>query len=200
MKFEISPVEWQLCSLAVLAVIVLGALLTDVRSRRIPNELVVLALGAGFFSHMVGPVDGSGGLLSNQPGALGVQGAFLGALTGFAIFLPLYVLRAMGAGDVKLMAGIGSFAGPAGALNLVLFIFIMGGMLALVRMCWTGSTRRVLGNVIPMVLAATDVNGRSQIRPPPRSVDGMPYAVAMAAGLLTYGAWLWLGGSPPFRF
>lgn len=199
MKLEVSPAAWQLWSLAALALVVLMASLIDLRQRRIPNKLVLAALCAGLLVHLVGPTNDGGGLFSYWPGALGAKGALLGALTGLAIFLPLYALRAMGAGDVKLMAGIGSFAGPADTLNLVLFIFAMGGVLAVGRMLWTGSARRVMGNL--MLLFVPIFHGGPRVfDPATQSVDRMPYTLAIAAGLLAYGGWLWLGGSAPFRF
>lgn len=199
MKFEVSPGVWQFWSLAILLLAMLGALLNDLRWRRIPNGLVLAVLGAGLLSHVIGPSGNGGGLFSGAPGALGIRGAMLGALTGLSLFLPLYGLRAMGAGDVKLMAAIGSFSGPADAVNLALFILCMGGVLALARMLVTGSTRRVLVNV-QLVLLPVFHGGPRAFDPATQSADRMPYALAMAAGLVAYGAWLWLGGSPLFRF
>lgn len=199
MKFEVSPATWQLWSLAVLALLMAAALLADLRQHRIPNKLVLAILGAGLLTHLVGPSNDGGGLFSYWPSALGAQGALLGALTGLALFLPLYALRAMGAGDVKLMAGIGSFAGPADTLSLTLFILAMGGLLALARMLWAGTTRRVLSNLMLMFMPVLH-GGPRAFDPATQSADRMPYALAMAAGLLAYGAWRWLGGPPLFRF
>lgn len=199
MKFDVSPVVWQSWSLAVLAFIMLVALVTDLRQRRIPNQLVLMTVGIGLLVNLLGPADTGDGLFSYSPGALGAKGALFGALTGLALFLPLYALSAMGAGDVKLMAGIGSFAGPADTLSLALFILVMGGVLAVLRMLWTGSTRRVWGNVTLILLPALH-GGTRGFDPATQSADRMPYALAMAAGLLAYGVWRWFGGPSPFHF
>jgi len=196
-KFEISPGVWQFGGLSLLSLVVLWSLRTDLSSRRIPNKLVVFALCAGVLTHLVGPA--GNGLLSNAPGNLGVQAAMLGALTGLLLFLPLYTLRAMGAGDVKLTAAIGAFTGPADMVNVALFILLMGGALALVRMLWAGSSRRVLLN-LQLMLLPVFAGGQRRFDPATQSADRMPFAVAIAAGLLAYGAWLWLWGSPPLRF
>lgn len=199
MKFDVSPATWQLWSLMLLALLITAALVADLRRHRIPNRLVLLALGGGLLTHLAGPVNDGGGLFGYWPGALGAQGALLGALTALALFLPLYALHAMGAGDVKLMVGIGSFAGPADALNLTLFILAMGGVVALVRMLWAGTTRRVLSNLMLMFMPVFH-GGPRAFDPATQSADRIPYALAMAAGLLAYGAWRWLGGPPLFRF
>lgn len=199
MKFDVSPGAWQFWSLTALALIMLAALVTDVRQRRIPNKLIFLALCAGLFTHVLGPANDADGLLSHRPGALGAKAALAGALTGLALFLPLFALRAMGAGDVKLMAGIGSFAGPADTLSIALFILVMGGVLAVARMLWSGTTRHVMANVM-LTLSPVLHGGPRLFNPAKHSVDRMPYALAMVTGLLAYGIWLWLGGSPLFRF
>jgi len=198
MMFDVSPAAWQIGALLTLAMLLGAALIADLRQRRIPNRLVLLVLGAGCLVHVVGPVNDAAGLFSYWPGSLGAQGALLGALSGLALFLPLYALRATGAGDVKLMAGIGSFAGPVDTLNLTLFIFAMGGLLALLRMLWTGTLRRGLGNVMLMLLPMMG-GGPGLFDPATHSVDRMPYVLAMVTGLLAYGAWIVASGAPLIR-
>ena len=197
----VSPERWQLAGMVFLAVVLAWAIVTDVRQRRIPNLLVLVALGLGLMLNLIGPqtFERSGGLLSQTPGALGAMGAALGALTAFALFLPLYLLRATGAGDVKLMAGIGSFVGAASAVNLVLFVLVCGGVLSIVRMLWAGSTRRVMANV-GAVLGGVWLGAGGHFDPATQSADRMPYALAIAAGVLAYGAWIFSGLRPILDF
>lgn len=162
------------------------------RSRRIPNVLVLLVLGAGMALNGLGPENGRGGLFSQFPGALGVSSAVLGALTGLALFLPLYALRAMGAGDVKLMAALGSFTGSLEAISLALCILVAGGVLAVLRMLWAGSSRLVWSNVRLVLGGGT----ARTFDPATQSAERMPYALAFAGGLLAYGYWRLSGGAP----
>src|ERR1041385_149953 len=85
--------------IAVVLVLALVAAIWDLRTRRIPNWLVLTGLIAGF---------GLNGVLS---GLAGLEAALIGMLTGFGIYLALYLLHAMGAGDVKFMAAVGSLVG-----------------------------------------------------------------------------------------
>ena len=201
MQFNIVPEAWQAISLTTLALLVLTALVFDLRQRRIPNMLVLLMLGVGLLFNLIGPqtwLQGVG-LFTNYPGALGVRGAVLGAFAGLATFLPLYLLRAMGAGDVKLMAGIGSFVGPATAIDVALFILVTGGVLAVVRMVWVRKTQLVLFNVVT-ALGQWVPGSVARFDPATQSADRMPYGVAMAVGLLAYGAWIFSGHNPIVNF
>lgn len=201
MRFNLSPDAWQLASLSMLALGMLIALVSDIRDRRIPNPLVLLALGAGVFFNLAGPQTAAyhAGLFTLTPGALGVWGAVLGALAGLALFLPLYLVHATGAGDVKLMAGIGSFTGAGAALNITLFILLAGGVLALARMLWAGNSRRVMANVAT-ALGQMRPGSAGSFDIATHSADRMPYGVAMAAGLLAYGAWIFSGRQPIVMF
>ncbi|NMM20020.1 MAG: prepilin peptidase [Rhodoferax sp.] len=198
MSLDLTPATWQLWCFAVLSLAMVIAVEADTRERRIPNVLVLLMLCAGVALNVLGPDNGRAGLFSYFPGALGAGGALLGVLAGLVAFLPLYWLRAMGAGDVKLMAALGSFVGPMEVLNLALCILVAGGVLAVLRMLWTGKSRLVLSNVR---LALGSLRGSAQrFDPATQSADRMPYALAIASGLLSYGYWRLGGGAPIISF
>lgn len=201
MQFNFAPEAWQAMGLTALVLLVLAALVFDLRQRRIPNTLVLLALVGGLFINFIGPQIWlrGGGLLTAYPSALGIKGALLGALTGLAVYLPFYLLRAMGAGDVKLMAGIGSFVGPAAAIDVALFILVTGGVLAVVRMVWLRKTQLVLFNVVA-AMGQWVPGSVARFDAATQSADRMPYGVAMAGGLLAYGAWIFSGHAPLLNF
>ena len=108
----------------VLLILVLAAAIYDVRYRRIPNWLtaagVVIGVGLNTFLTLDGVERWSGLLLSVE-----------GMLAGFFAYLLLYLIRAMGAGDVKLMAAIGSIVGPRDWFGIFLITAILGGVMAL---------------------------------------------------------------------
>lgn len=201
MWFKLAPDAWQSMGLTALALLVLAAAVFDLRQRRIPNTLVLLALAGGLLINLIGPhiwLRGSG-LLTLYPSALGIKGALLGALTGLAVFLPFYLMRAMGAGDVKLMAGIGAFVGPAAAIDVALFILVTGGVMAAVRMVWVRKTQQALFNVVT-ALGQLVPGTTARFDPVTQSADRMPYALAMAGGLLAYGVWIFSGHAPLVNF
>jgi len=200
MHFEITPAIWRQACFLVLALLLFVAVLIDLRERRIPNSLVLVALTTGILFNVLGPqgpVNG-GGLFTARPGALGFTGALFGALAGLAVFLPFYALRIMGAGDVKLMAGIGSWVGAAGVLNLALFVLAMGGLLAIVTMVWSRRTQQVIFNV-SMVLGQMWPGSAARFDPS-QTAYRMPYTVAIAGGMLAYWFWLQAGGRALIQF
>jgi prepilin peptidase CpaA len=102
----------------VLLSVVVAAGIYDLRVRRIPNWLNLsgLILGLGF---------------NAMPGQNGVTKSLVGLACALAIYIPLYLIRGMGAGDVKLMAAVGSIAGPANWLGIFIVTAILGGIAAL---------------------------------------------------------------------
>lgn len=194
MAFDLTPATWQAWCLAILALTMAMAVESDLRRQRIPNGLVVSMLLAGVVLHAIGPDNGGEGILSYFPGALGVRTSLLGALVGLGLLLPLYLLRAMGAGDVKLLAALGAFAGPVEIVSLALVIFVAGGLLAIARLVWTRKLRFVLGNVALILVSLG--SGERAFDPASQSGGRMPYGMAFAGGLFAYGYWRLHGGPP----
>ncbi len=95
---------------------------SDVATRRIPNQLTVLAAIGGL----------SWGLMAG--GLTGLGQALVGGAVGFGLMLVFYLVGAVGAGDVKALGALGCFLAPWTALSLFVLTALAGGVLALVRM------------------------------------------------------------------
>lgn len=173
--------------LSVLCLLLAVAVLSDIRQRRIPNRLVLIGALAGIGCNSVLP-EGYG-FASALPGALGVQGALGGFAIGLVLMLPLYVLRAMGAGDVKLMAMVGAFLGTHAVIRVVLATFIVGGVLTLAAALRNRSLIPLLNNVHTMLLSSffkLALHEMPAVDAPPVSAGRMPYGLAIAAGTMIY--------------
>ena len=125
----------------VLALVVVIAAVYDVRYRRIPNWLtlsgVLLGLGLNWW-------------VGSQLGAdagFGVLRALKGLGLAFVIYFPLYILRGMGAGDVKLMSAVGAIAGAANWFGIFILTNILGGIVAVCLLLSKGRLRNSLGNL-----------------------------------------------------
>ena len=170
-------------TLSALAALVLTAVVCDLRSRRIPNALVASGMLLGLLIQTVAPL--GGGLFSQPAGALGFGPALLGGLAGLGLFLPLYAMRGMGAGDVKLLAMVGVWLGAHSVLYVALWTMVAGGVLALATALWTGVLRQVLANIRVMLLNSmvrAQLGIGYGLEPPARATGRLPYAVAIACG------------------
>ena len=168
------------------------ALWHDVRSRRIPNWLIVAGTMAAFLLHALMP-PGSG-LFSAPVGSLGLLFSISGFAVGLLLLLPFYALRTLGAGDVKLMAVVGAFIGPFGVMGATLLTMLAGGVLALVVAFGSGQLLQVIVNVQQILHSALAVRRIDQ----PAVVTGkLAYAIAIACGT---GGQLILAGATEWRF
>lgn len=126
------------------AAVVITAGYYDIRFRRIPNWLVLPALLVGFlFNAVIGFIDQSGTYVY---GLAGLKHAALGFGVALLIYFPLYLLRGMGAGDVKLMAALGALMGWQYWVVVFVLTSAVGLVLALVLMLTRGRFRQTLSN------------------------------------------------------
>jgi len=153
-----------------LLLLVTAAAITDLASRRIPNRLLLCGLAAALVLHAISPAPGQA-----------LLAGFGGFLTGFLMFLPFYLVRGMAAGDVKMMATIGAFTGPAVALHIGIVAWCAGGVMALAIIVFRGRLLLALSNLWQMLrallLRLPVSNAAVQV-----SAGSIPYGVAIAAG------------------
>lgn len=170
---------------ASLVVLLSLALWQDVCSRRIQNGLVLAGLLVGVACNIFS----LNGPAMFGVGGIGLSNSLLGALSGLTIMLPLYFLRAMGGGDVKLMAAIGAFLGPMQVFGAALLTFVSGGMLSLIAALWSGSFSRVLGNLRLMSMVAMSGRSTGLSLKDVQTTGRLPYAIAITIGT---GLQVWL--------
>ena len=160
-------------------VLVTAASVFDLRTRRLPNALTFGAAVVGVAMQGV------------TEGWSGTGLAVAGWATGVAVFLPLYALGGMGAGDVKLLGAIGAWLGPTGALWVGLYGAIAGGVIALavaLRRGYAGTALRNVGSMLRFWSLAGVQPIQGLTLADQRAVR-LPYALPLAVGTL---AELWL--------
>jgi len=148
---------------AVLAV----AVYSDVRRHRIPNTLTLFGLVSGLAVQLLGH------------GLSGVTSGLLGAGVGLACFAPFYLLRAMGAGDLKLLAAVGAFLGPQAAFHAALFSLLAGGLGAIGYVLCCG-LRAAASSFVRQGFAAAGVSAFIAAQSARR--DRLPFALPIAVG------------------
>lgn len=166
---------WRLAAGVTFGALLLLAALWDLRSRRIPNWLVIVLASGGLIFSMLA-----------LPPVRGIAHGSGGILIGLVLWMPLYAIGVLGAGDVKLFAASGAWLGPSGVLQAALLSALAGGVLAGVCLlmrgpvtnaiwglaAWAPRRSRVTeGFVVGRVLAASS----------------LPYGVALATGAALAG-------------
>lgn len=109
----------------ILFIFLIIAFIMDVRHYRLPNWLTAGGMVIGITFH----------LISN--GIDGLIFSFLGLLVAGGIFLILYIFKAVGAGDVKLFAAIGSFVGVQMVLYMMMYSIVFGGIIGIIILLFT---------------------------------------------------------------
>jgi prepilin peptidase CpaA len=163
-------------------VLTCAAAWTDLRTRRIPNWLTVPALFFGI------------GLNSFLMKWHGTKIAFEGAGLALGLLLPLVLMRALGAGDWKLMGAAGAILGPMRLLLVLLASMVIAGLMAIVEVVRQGRIRQTAANLGVLVHGFFTFG----LRPNPRiSLDNpgmlkLPFGIAAAAATAAcYGMVLW---------
>jgi prepilin peptidase CpaA len=155
-----------------LAAIMIAAMTWDLVRRRIPNLLVIagLVMGAGI-RFLVGD-------------ASLVQGLF-GAGLALALTFPLFALRAMGGGDVKLFSVVGMFLGPMGFFLALLVSAVAGGAIGVLAALRSGVILPVLLRTKYLGVNALTLGrkGERMTLESPTAVT-VPYGAAIAIGSL----------------
>lgn len=123
----------------------------------------------------------------------GLGWSLVGTIVGLALLLPLYSIGGMGAGDVKLLAGVGAWVWASVTFYAFCLSAIIGALIAigmvLYQRAWRkhrDQTMMILGEIMtirdPNQLAAIAAERKS-------SMLLLPYGIPIAIGTIAYFAW-----------
>lgn len=172
-----------------LALLLAAAVWFDVLYRRIPNPLVLVALAAGLL-WAAGAPPGDGLFSSSDPGSVGILATLLSTACVFGVLFVGYLMRFLGAGDVKFIAALSSLYGGWAAAGLVLAIFASGGLLVAARMLDRERRLVVVRNLRLIWLGVIGGAPESTFDPKTESAEHLPFAVAIAAGTVAFSAYV----------
>ncbi len=129
-------------------------------------------------------------------GVHGLLWSVAGLAVGLMVLMPLYAIGGMGAGDVKLMAGVGAWVGPVLTFWAFTTSAIVGGVMAVGMVLWTRSLEQhtaqflSIGREILSVRNPVLLSGTAAERKP--SMLLLPYGIPIAVGTIGYFAWMGL--------
>jgi prepilin peptidase CpaA len=163
----------------ILLTLVVGAAGYDVPFRRIPNWLTaggaVLGIAMNTFLYQGWP---------------GLRLSLTGMIVAFAGYFLLYLLRAMGAGDVKLMAAIGSMVGWQDWVGIFIITALVGGLASMILALLRGRMLRTLWNVgfifTEMKSGRAAYLAREELDVRSGKALGLPHGAIIAAGTVIF--------------
>jgi prepilin peptidase CpaA len=123
-------------------------------------------------------------------GVPGFLWGLAGVAVGLATLLPLYAIGGMGAGDVKLMAGVGAWVGPVVTLWAFTTSAVVGGLMAVAMVAWSGEYIRhwvqmqAIGHEILTVRDPVKLAEAAARRKPTMML--LPYGIPLAVGSIAY--------------
>ncbi len=112
-------------SVVIALVFIIWSVREDVKAFRIPNHLIITGL-----------IVGTGILVIRGLAGEDIRDYILGTLAGLAGMMLLYIIRAVGAGDVKLFAVIGMLTGLEFVVQLIVVSLIAGLLTGIVELCF----------------------------------------------------------------
>lgn len=94
----------------------------DLKSFKIKNHLILSGILLGLIFHLI------------EKNLNNFFNSILGSILPLIILFPLFKLKALGAGDIKLFSIIGLFFGKAFVLQTILYSFLIGGALSIIHL------------------------------------------------------------------
>jgi len=163
-------------ALAGLIVALISALITDIRSHKIPNWLTYPTIFLAILLYF--DVDSFRGLLFSTEG-LGL---------GLVLLMPVHMLGVMGAGDVKLMGAVGAALGPGHLCYAFLSTAIAGGIYASILVIWqAGSLKDLASGLYSALRTLVLIKEPRFPRADARGLGSkLYYGVAICTGTLAY--------------
>ncbi|HWB52869.1 MAG TPA: A24 family peptidase [Tepidisphaeraceae bacterium] len=117
----------------------------DWRRRRIANLLTIPLLLAGVARSLIGGV--------------GMEESLLGIAVGFGLMFVLFAMRAVGGGDVKLLAAVGAWVGPLPTLAIFAGAAIVGMLIVIGQAIYQHRMPALLRNTFVLTVALAQANG-----------------------------------------
>jgi prepilin peptidase CpaA len=148
------------------------ALVTDLQNRKIYNWLTFPAMLTGLILNFA-----FGGLA-------GLQSSLIGLLVGSLVFLVGFLVGAMGAGDVKLMAAVGAWLGWPFTVAAVIYVTIVGGVVAIAAAAHSGALKQMFKNVGWFVYGLITPGAKASAAFTQSAAPPVAYGVSIAVGTL----------------
>src|ERR1043166_7530049 len=154
----------------------LAASWSDYRRHRVPNVLNAAIVLTGLLAQ------------AWFFGRLGIQQGLMGVAVGGGPLIVLWMMKAMGAGDVKFMGALGAWLGPQMAMNALVVGGLVGGVLAVCMLAAQRNWRQTSVNMGVLVTKMSSLRTAFGEFGSARSMNAsgsvMPYAIPLSIGAI----------------
>lgn len=168
----------------IVAVTLVVAAVIDGYELRVPNWITFPMIVSGWVYSV---------LLSPYAGWQGLWLSLIGTAVGIALLLPAYAVGGMGAGDVKLMGGVGAWMWGTITLYSFAVSALVGGVIAVGMVLWRGAWQKhknQFWSILNEIATVKDPEKLAEIaaeRKPRMFL--LPYGIPIAIGTVSYFAW-----------
>lgn len=159
--------------IVIIAVITVVCTLTDLRSRKVYNIVTLPAMLIGVILSVIVTLEGYTWLQS-------LGSSITGLVLPLILFYLPYRSGKFGAGDVKLMMGIGAVAGHIAGINIFIYSLAAGFFTSVLVMLYRGIFIERIKNMLLGVYLGTGADQRTSV---PDEAGAFPYAVNFLLGL-----------------
>ena len=177
-------VNWPIWLVSV--VLVLAAVIDGVRLK-VPNWLTFPFIVSGWF------FSAAWFAYSGDPWWVGFGWSLVGTVVGLGLLLPAYAIGGMGAGDVKLLMGVGAWVHGAITFHAFCVSAIVGAVLAILLVAVRGDWFRHYAQFWMIVGEIATVRDPSQLAERAANRKNamllLPYGIPIAIGTILYFAW-----------
>ena len=167
-------------------VLVVAAVIDGIKLK-VPNAITFPLIIAGWlYSSVAYGVGGEGWYV-------GLGWSLAGTAIGLALLLPAYAIGGMGAGDVKLLAGVGAWVHCQDTFLAFCVTVVIGGIIAVGQIIYTKGIKKHSSQFVTIlneIVTIRDPEALSQIAADRKStMTLLPYGIPIAIGTILYFAW-----------
>ena len=168
-------------------IILIVAAVIDGIQLKVPNWLTFPMIVSGWLFSIASYA------FAGEPWYNGLGWSLLGTLIGLALLLPAYSIGGMGAGDVKLLMGVGAWVHGATTFYAFCLSGIVGAVLAVMMVLARGVFTKhyyQFWAILGEIATVRDPERLSEIAAERKSsMMLLPYGIPIAIGAITYFAW-----------
>ena len=190
MNYSMLPIEavvahWPVW---VVTITLIVAAVIDGFELRVPNWITLPMIVTGWIYSCIAAT-GQG-----DPWYVGLMWSLAGTVVGLALLLPAYAIGGMGAGDVKLLAGVGAWMHAMHTAYAFGVSAVVGALLAVLMVIFHRGMKKHAAQfmmILNEIMTVRDPEKLSEIaRERKSSMMLLPYGIPIAIGTIAYFAWM----------